>query len=62
MSQQNAKKYIDLLLSDKALQERTTGMKPEEVLACAASRPAPLFLSGLKSTLSGHIQTGGNDG
>jgi predicted ribosomally synthesized peptide with nif11-like leader len=49
MSQQNAGKFINLLLSDKALQERTAGMKPEEVLACAREQGLECTLEELKA-------------
>ena len=48
MSQQNADQFIDLLLSDKDLQERTAGMKPEEVLACAREQGLECTLEELK--------------
>jgi len=35
MSLLNANQFINLLLSDKSLQERIAGMTPDEVLACA---------------------------
>ena len=48
MSLQNASKFIDLLLSDKAMQERTAGMKPEEVLAYARELGLECTLEELK--------------
>ena len=48
MSQQNARKFIDLLFSDKALQERTAGMKPEEILARAREQGLECTLGELK--------------
>ena len=48
MSQQNAKKFIDQLRSDKTMQERTAGMKPEEVLAFAREQGMECTLEELK--------------
>lgn len=48
MSLQNANKFIDLLLSDKTMQERTAGMKPEEVLAFAREQGLECTLEELK--------------
>lgn len=48
MSQQNACKFIDLILSDKALQERMSDMKPDEVLAVAREQGLECTLEELK--------------
>ena len=48
MSLQNAQKFIDLLAGDKTVQERTAGMKPEEVLAFAREQGLECTLEELK--------------